>query len=109
MIQRFLLIFAVFGLAFASAKSYTVTLFQPATVGAVQLKPGDYRVDVVDRKVVIRSGKLEATSPVTVETSDTRYRTTTVRFENSNGTLRIQEIRLGGTSTRLVLSESGAD
>ena len=62
---------------------------------------------MVDRKVVIRSGKLEATSPVTVETSDTRYRTTTVRFENSNGKLRIQEIRLGGTSTRLVLSESG--
>ena len=109
MLQRFFLIFAVLGLALASAKSYTITLFQPATVGAVQLKPGDYRVDVVDRKVVIRNGQVEATSPVSVEAGDTRYRTTTVRFENSNGTMRIQEIRLGGTSTRLLLNEPAAN
>ena len=104
MIRRFLLTFAVLGLALASAKSYTVTLFPPATVGAVELVPGDYRVDVVDQKVVIRGGKVEAQSPVKVEAGDTRYQTTTVRYENLNGKMRIQEIRLGGTKTRLVFS-----
>ena len=48
-------------------------------------------------------------SPVKEETGDTRYLTTTVRFDNASGKMRIQEIHLGGTSTKLVLNESGAD
>jgi hypothetical protein len=108
-IQRFLLIFALLGTAIAVAKSYNVTLFQPATVGNVQLAAGDYRLDVVGQKLVIRSGKVVAECPVKEETGETRYLTTTVRFDNSEGKMRIQEVHLGGTATKLVLTASSAN
>jgi len=108
-IQRFLLIFALLGTAIAVAKSYKVTLFQPATVGDVQLAAGDYRLDVAGEKVVIRGGKVVAESPVKQETGNARYLTTTVRFDNSDGKMRISEVHLGGTATKLVLAASGAN
>ena len=104
MIRRFLLIFALLGAAIAAAKSYKVTLFQPATVGDVQLAAGDYQLDVIGEKLVFKGGKVTAESPVKQETGDARYLTTTVRFDNSAGKMRIQEVHLGGTSTRLVLT-----
>jgi hypothetical protein len=103
-------IFALLGAAFASAKSYNVTLFQPAMVGDVQLAPGDYKLDVVGDKLVFKGGKsVVAASPVKQETGDTHYLTTTVRFDNSAGKMRIQEVHLGGTSTKLVLAASGTN
>ena len=108
MFKKILLSFALLGLGIASAKSYTVTLFQPASVGATVLQPGEYKVEVVDQKVTIRSKATQAESAVTVENGKEKFSRTTVRFDNANGKMRIQEIRLGGTSTKLVLPESGA-
>jgi hypothetical protein len=109
MIRRFLLIFALLGAAIAAAKGYKVTLFQPATVGDVQLAAGDYRLDVVGDKLVMKGDKVTAESPVKQETGDTHYLATTVRFDNSAGKMRIQEVHLGGTSTKLVLAASGTN
>ena len=103
--RRFLLSFALAGLAAASAKSYTVNLFQPATVGGTQLKPGEYQVEVVDQKAVIRNGKIEGQAPVKVEASDVKYGSTTVRFSNGDGKMHIREIHIGGTRTKLVFNE----
>lgn len=103
--RRILFSFAVAGLAVASARSYTVNLYQPALVGNTQLKPGEYRVEVVDQKAVFRNGKIESQTPVKVEDNDSKYGSTTVRFSNGDGKMHIQEIHLGGTKTKLVFSE----
>jgi hypothetical protein len=90
--------------AVVSAKSYTVNLFQPAMFGTVELKPGEYKVEVNDQTATIRNGKLHGESPVKVENGDTKYDTTTVRFDAAGGKMKIQEIRIGGTKTKLVFT-----
>jgi hypothetical protein len=106
MIRKVLLSFAVVALAaVAGTKSYTVNLFEPAVLGGTELKPGEYKVEVVDQKAVIRNGKLHGEFPVKVETSGSKYGATSVRFSNGDGKLHIREIQIGGTSTKLVFSE----
>lgn len=97
--------FATFGLAIASAaSSYRVTLFQPAEIAGKELKPGVYKVELKDSTAVISMGKQSVEAPVKTETADTKYSSTTVRFRNGDGKYRIEEIRLGGTTTRLVFT-----
>jgi hypothetical protein len=103
--RRLLFSFGILALAVAGAKSYNMNLFQPATVGGTELTPGEYKVEVVDQKAVIRNGKIDAQAPVKVETVDRKYDNTTVRFATGDGKMRIQEIHLGGTKTKLVFGE----
>jgi hypothetical protein len=97
--------FAVVGLAIASAKTYSLNLYTPATVGATILQPGAYKVEVKDSRAVISAGKVSAEADVKVETNGHKYSTTTVRFHQSGDTMTIQEIRLGGTNTRLIFND----
>jgi hypothetical protein len=103
--RRILLSFVLAGLAIASAKSYKVKLFEPAMVGTTLLKPGEYQVEVVDQKAVIRNGKIESQAAVKVETGDVKYDVTSVQYSNGDGKMHVREIHLGGTKTRLVFSE----
>src|ERR1044071_3452508 len=105
--RKLALSFAAFaGLALASAKSYTVSLFFPVKVGATELKAGDYRLELDNNKVVIRSGrKIQSEADVRVEENSTKYNTTTVRVTGAAGNQHIQEIRLGGTKTKLVFND----
>jgi hypothetical protein len=105
MLKRLLLVFAIAGLAVASAKTYKIDLPQPAVLGDMQLAPGTYSVDVVDQKAVIRNGKMHGEAPVKVETADTKYSTTTLRFSNADGKMHLQEIHVGGSKTKLVFAE----
>ena len=102
MTKKFLLAVLFAALAIASAKSYSFKLFQPAMMGEKELKAGEYQVEVVDQKAIIRSGKSQSEAPVEVETGDTKYSSTTVRFSNGDGKMHIQEIHIGGTHTKLV-------
>ena len=45
-LRKVLPFFLVAGLAVASARSYSITLFESATVGTTVLKPGDYKLEV---------------------------------------------------------------
>jgi len=103
--KKFAVLFAFLALAVASAKTYTVTLYQPATLGGSELKPGEYKLEIDGQKAVMRNGKIDAEAPVKVETADKKFANTTVRLADSGGKMRIEEIRLGGTNTRLVFSE----
>lgn len=103
--KRFAFVFVVLALAVASAKTYSVTLFQPSIVGGTELQPGDYKVDVQDSKVVIKSGKTSVESAVKVETGEQKFNATAVRYTNGDGKYRVQEIRLGGTNTKLVFEK----
>jgi hypothetical protein len=98
-------LFAFAAMAMAAGKTYTVKLYEPAMLGTTELKPGEYRVEVTDQKAVLKSGKVQKEADVKVETADSKFDTTTVRL--SSGTKpQIQEIRLGGTRTKLVFSDA---
>ena len=105
--RNFLLALSVAALAVASAsaKSYSIQLFEPAMVGNMALSPGEYKVDVDNQKAVIHNGKTRCEAPVKVENADTKYGSTTVRFANADGKMHIQEIHVGGSTTKLVFNE----
>jgi len=105
MMKKILMLFTVLGLAaIASAKSYSITLFESSLLGATELKPGEYTLELKDQKIVIRKGKQSSEATVKVENADSKYSATTVRYSNGDGKYHIQEIHLGGTNMRLVVS-----
>lgn len=105
MVKKSILAFATLALAVASAaSSYSVTFYQPVVVNGQTLKAGDYKVQYNSDKATIQQGKTVAEVPVKVETSTDKYAATTVRL---NGT-QVEEIRLGGTKTKLVFEKTGA-
>jgi hypothetical protein len=91
--------------AVANAKSFHVTLFQQSIIGTAELQPGDYKLDLDGSKVVISNKGKSAEAEVKVETSDQKFNSTSVRYQNGDGNYRIQEIRLGGTKTKLIFNE----
>ena len=102
--KKLVLAFAVIGLAVASAKTYNLTLYSPASVGDTKLAAGAYTVELKDSKAVIKNGTVHGEFPVKVEPGEKKYDSTTVRFNNSDGKMQIEEIRLGGTTTKLVFN-----
>jgi len=104
--KKILLSFATVALAVASAaSSYHVTLFQPAVLNGTELKPGDYKVTIKENKAVLTSGKTSVEANVKQETAATKFNATTVRYSDAQGKYRVQEIRLGGTNTKLVFED----
>lgn len=92
------------GMALAAGKTYEVRIFSPAMIGKTELKPGDYKLQVEDNKVVIKgAGKVQKEADVKVESADTKFPNTTVRM-GSGEKPQIQEIRIGGTNTKLVFT-----
>ncbi len=90
---------STFALAAASAAtSYHVTLFEKSMINGTELKPGDYKLQVIDNKAVIKQGKTVAESSVKVESTEQKIKSTSVKYVNG----AIQEIRIGGTKTKLV-------
>jgi hypothetical protein len=104
MTKRVLLTFVTLALAIASAKSYRVTLFQPSVLAGTELKAGEYKMDVTGDKVTLTNGRGSAQASVKVEKANEKFSSTTVRYSNGDGKLKIQEIRIGGTNMRLVVN-----
>ncbi|MEO8594593.1 MAG: hypothetical protein ABI759_14850 [Candidatus Solibacter sp.] len=107
MLKRFVLAFAILGLAVASAATYRVTLTQPSKLSGKVFKAGEYRLNVESSKVTIVNGKESVEVPVKVETVDSKYDTTAVRYMGTGDAVTVTEIRIGGTKTKLVF-EDGA-
>ena len=87
-----------------SPSTYRVNLLQPSVIAGQELKPGEYKIELRDNKAIVTSGKTTVETDVKVETSDTKFSTTSVRYTNGDGKYKVQEIRLGGTNTRLVFN-----
>ena len=100
-----LLVIGMAALAAAGTKSYSFELWEPALLGTTTLAPGQYRVEVADQKAVIRNGRFHGEAAVKVESGDTKYSTTGVRFTKADGKMHIQEIHVGGTKTKLIFAE----
>ena len=103
--KKLLLLFAVAGLAVASAKTYEIDLFQPAMLGDISLAPGHYSVDVADMKAVFRNGRIHGEAPVKMEDADMKYNRTSVLLTNNGGQMHIQEIHIAGTKLKLLFTE----
>jgi hypothetical protein len=103
----------------ASAKSYDVTLGKAARAGAIELKPGNYAVKLVNGQAVFTrevSGSevypTDATGdgkpinvPVTVEHAGKKFSQTSLQTTDKGGAAAVQEIDLGGTDTKLVFGQ----
>ncbi len=86
----------------SAAEKHNLTLFQASVVNGTELAPGDYRMEVDGDKVVISKGKQKVEAAVKVDTTDTKFGATSVRYSNADGKYKVQEIRLGGTNRKLV-------
>jgi hypothetical protein len=101
--RKFAFSFALMAMAVASAAdTYRITLFQPSIVAGTELKPGEYKVTVTDNKAVIAAGKKSVETSVKVESGDSKFSSTTVRYLTADGKYKVQEIRLGNTNKKLV-------
>jgi hypothetical protein len=105
MVKIFLFGFASLALAVASAAAtYHVTFYQPVTINGSELKAGDYQLELKDKTAVIKQGKISAEAPVTIEKQEQKFGRTTVRLKG----MQVEDIRLGGTNTRVVFDSSSA-
>ena len=103
LIRKAALFLLVAGLAVAAAHTYTVTLFEKATFGGTELAPGAYKIEVADQKAILHLGKTQSESAVKIEEAAAKYGTTSIRLTNKDGKMRIEEIHLGGTKTKLIV------
>lgn len=102
MLRKVVFSFAVFALALASARSYSLDLSTQAFAGATELKAGAYQVTLAGQNAVIRGAKVDSQNPVRVETVNQKYAMSGVKYVVIDGRKQIQEIYLGGTRTKLV-------
>lgn len=90
----------------AWAKNYEITLTRPAVVAGQELGPGAYRLEMDGSKMTLTKGDRSVTCDVKVESAPQKVGKTAVRMELVDGKYRVDEIRLGGTATRLLVAES---
>jgi hypothetical protein len=89
------------GIASAASSSYTVTLFDPISVGSTQLKAGEYKVEMQGDKAVFRmAGKTVAELPATMGTSDKKYQYTSLSSKDS----KLSEIDIAGTKSKILFA-----
>ena len=88
----------------SAAENYKVSLFYPSVIGEAELRPGNCQLTVDDSHVVIKQGRKTVEAEVKVESTEQENKKTTVRYRNGDGKYRISEIRLGGTSKKLLFN-----
>jgi hypothetical protein len=100
------LLFLGLGLAYAGS-SYRVDLYRSTVVNGTQFKAGECKVELHDNKLVFKQGKTSAETIVKVETNSTKFPSTTVGYVGEGPGNELQEIRLGGTTTKLIFEQGG--
>ena len=100
MLNRIALTLLTAGVMTMSAASYRVSLHQDAMVDGKQVKAGDYKIEVKDNNTAVLSqGKKTVEVSVKTETADSKFASTQVQYTGGNN---LQEIRVGGTTTKLI-------
>jgi len=107
MLNKILLTLTTAGVMTLSAASgtYKISLLDDSVVGGQQVKAGDYKVEIKDNNTaVLMHGKKSIEVQAKTETSPTKFSTTEIEYTNKN---QVQEIRIGGTNTKLVFGNNG--
>ena len=98
------LIAAMAGTVPVKGSTHKVLHTQPAVLGGTALKAGEYRLSVRPGVVTFTLNKESHEIPAKVETNGTKYFTDEVQYNRDHDQVRISEIGLGGTTTRLVFN-----
>jgi hypothetical protein len=102
MVNKLALCFSTLALATAfAADSYKVTVFDDSSIAGKQLKPGDYKVEVKESTIVLKHNKDVTEVPGSLQTGERKYPSTTIRY---NDRREVQEICIGGTNKKIVIS-----
>jgi len=106
---KHILALSVFAVGVASAaSSHNVTLYNPVWVGATELKPGDYQVQVDNGKAVFKSKKNTVEVPAKTETGNAKYSATALNTSTSSGKATLEAIEIGGTKMKIVMQPGPA-
>jgi hypothetical protein len=107
MIRNIAVLFVLFAVAVGwAAAGYNVTLSKPAVVGGTEIKAGNYKLELDGDKAVLRNGKTSVEADVTVETNPLKFDRTSACCVGEDGKYHLQEIRVGGTTTKVTFKES---
>lgn len=105
MTKKFMLTFAAAALMVASAaEKHNLTLFQPSVINGTELSAGDYRMELEGDKVILSKGKQKVEAVIKTEQADSKFSSTSVRYAIADGKNKVKEIRLGGTSRKIVFA-----
>ncbi len=85
-------------LAFAASNSYKVDILDNTTVAGKQVKAGNYKIEVENGQAILKHGKETIEVPAHTEQATSKYSGTQIQYVDN----AMHEIRLGGTSTRIV-------
>jgi len=91
-------------LALAAAGSHQIKLLQDSRIDGKELKAGEYKMEILGDKIVLKRGKVQVEATAKVETSNSKYSTNSVLYKTDDGKSAIREIHLGGTKTKVVLN-----
>ncbi len=90
----------------ASAKTYDITIPAPVKAGAVELKPGVYKLKIEGSQAVFTDSHDKSFSvPATVENADRKFGSTLLESASHDGVDTIQAIDLGDSNTRVKLGQ----
>ncbi len=102
MMKKVLITFATIAVAAASAATYNVQLLEPSVVNGNLLKAGDYKLEVKNDTAVFKAGRKATEAKVKVETAGQKFGSTSFRYDRAtDGSLKLQEVRIGGSTTKL--------
>jgi hypothetical protein len=97
--KTWLLALLLAGFSVASAKTYSITIYDRCMAGKVQVQPGDYRMKLEGNTAVFTNQdngkKFEAN--VSVQNVPRKFDQTAIDMTKVAGEEKIQEIHLGGT------------
>ena len=101
--------FATLTLAVASAANhYNIRIYESAEVGGQTLKPGEYTIEMKDNRAVIKGGKQTVEAEARIENQAKKFETNVVRYAGEAPNYKIEEIRIGGTTTKVVFAKPQA-
>jgi len=112
MVKKLVVLFAILAVAMAVAgtvpvgrTTFRITLSQPSVVNGTVLKPGDYKLNLGEDKITLVQGKFSVEAPAKIETVESKFSDTAIRYTETAGKQVVAEIRLGGSKTKVVLSQ----
>jgi hypothetical protein len=90
-------------LALAGTKSYDVEIVKPEVAGSLQLAPGAYKLKVENGIATFTAAgtKQSVSTPVKVETVNTKFAHTAVEAITEGKTERMTAVELGGSNTKI--------
>jgi len=97
--KTWLLALLLAGFSVASAKTYSITIYDRCLAGNVQVQPGDYRLKLEGTTAVFTNqdtGK-SFQANVSVQNVPRKFDETAIDMTKVAGEERIEEIHLGGT------------